>query len=160
MILDKIVESTKIRVNKIYENENVNKIKEDAIELAKNDKDKYRFEKSLKTKPIAFICEVKKASPSKGIIAKDFPYVEIAKEYEASGANAISVLTEPDYFKGSVDFLKEISKNVDIPLLRKDFIIDEIQIYEAKVIGASAILLICAILDEEKLKRYFKIADD
>lgn len=79
MILDKIVESTKIRVNKIYENENVNKIKEDAIELAKNDKDKYRFEKSLKTKPIAFICEVKKASPSKGIIAKDFPYVEIAK---------------------------------------------------------------------------------
>ncbi len=160
MILDKIVESTKIRVNKIYENENVNKIKEDAIELAKNDKDKYRFEKSLKTKTIAFICEVKKASPSKGIIAKDFPYVEIAKEYEASGANAISVLTEPDYFKGSVDFLKEISKNVDIPLLRKDFIIDEIQIYEAKVIRASAILLICAILDEDTLKRYFKIADD
>ncbi len=160
MILDKIVESTKIRVNKIYENENVNKIKEDAIELAKNDKDKYRFEKSLKTKPIAFICEVKKASPSKGIIAKDFPYVEIAKEYEASGANAISVLTEPDYFKGSMDFLKEISKNVDIPLLRKDFIIDEIQIYESKVIRASAILLICAILDEDTLKRYFKIADD
>lgn len=116
------------------------------------------FEKTLKTNDIAFICEVKKASPSKGIIAEEFDYIEIAKDYEKAGANAISVLTEPFYFKGSDDYLIEIAKNVNIPIIRKDFTIDEYMIYEAKLMGASAILLICAILNDEELEKYQKTA--
>ena len=108
---------------------------------------------------MSFICEAKKASPSKGIIAEDFPYVEIAKEYEAGGAGAISVLTEPYYFMGSDEYLMEIRKNVSIPLLRKDFTVDEYMVYEAKLLGADAVLLICAILDDEQLKVYREIAD-
>ncbi len=160
MILDKIVESTKLRVKDIYANENVSGNKREAILLVGKDNNKFRFEKAIKEKPIAFICEVKKASPSKGLIAKDFDYVNIAKDYEMAGASAISVLTEPEFFKGSNTYLKEISENVQIPLLRKDFIIDEIQIYEAKVIGASAVLLICSILSEDELKLYKKLADE
>lgn len=159
MILDDIVESTRHRVKKIYDTQNIEDIKKSALQITDGDKDKFRFETSLKTKPIAFICEVKKASPSKGIIAEDFDYINIAKEYESAGAAAISVLTEPDYFMGSMEYLNEISKNVSIPLLRKDFIIDEIQIYEAKLIGAAAVLLICSILDEGRLKEYIDVAD-
>ena len=99
-----------------------------------------------------FICEVKKASPSKGIIAEDFPYVKIAKEYEKAGASCISVLTEPEYFKGDKKFLKEISENVSIPLIRKDFVIDEYMIYDGKIHGASAVLLICSLLDEDTIR--------
>lgn len=106
-----------------------------------------------------FICEVKKASPSKGVIAGEFPYVEIAKEYEKAGANAISVLTEPFYFQGRNEFLTEIRKEVSIPLLRKDFTVEEYMLYEAKVIGADAVLLICALLEKEQLKEYKGIAD-
>lgn len=160
MILDDIVESTRHRVKKIYDTQNIEDIKKSAIEVASKDKDKFRFENSLKTKPIAFICEVKKASPSKGLISEDFDYINIAREYVSAGAAAISVLTEPDYFMGSTEYLHEISKSVSIPLLRKDFIIDEIQIYEAKLIGADAVLLICSILDEERLKQYINIADE
>lgn len=159
MILDKIVESTKVRVKNIYETQDVEEIKSKAFEMAKNDSHMFDFEQKLMTKPIAFICEVKKASPSKGLIAEDFDYIQIAKDYEKAGASAISVLTEPDYFMGSSRYLNEISENVNIPLLRKDFVIDEIQIYEAKVIGASAVLLICAILDDSTLMRYIKLAD-
>lgn len=159
MILDKIVESTKIRVARLYETEDVGKIKSEAIKLAEKDNNKFCFERQLRTESIEFICEVKKASPSKGLIAKNFDFVNIAKEYEKAGASAISVLTEPDYFLGSPKYLNEISKNVSIPLLRKDFIIDEIQIYEAKTIGASAVLLICAILEEKQMKEYIKLAD-
>ena len=101
-----------------------------------------------------FICEVKKASPSKGVIAEDFPYLAIAEDYEKAGAAAISVLTEPEFFQGADTYLTEIAKAVQIPVLRKDFTIDSYQIYEAKVIGASAILLICAILSEEELKNF------
>lgn len=108
---------------------------------------------------MSFICEVKKASPSKGIIAEDFPYMQIAGEYEKAGAAAISCLTEPYYFKGSDDYLKEIAEHVQIPVLRKDFTVDEYMIYEAKVLGASAVLLICAILTDEELARFQKIAD-
>lgn len=108
---------------------------------------------------MSFICEVKKASPSKGIIAEDFPYMQIAGEYEKAGAAAISCLTEPYYFKGSDDYLKEIAAHVQIPVLRKDFTVDEYMIYEAKVFGASAVLLICAILTDEELARFHKIAD-
>ncbi len=116
------------------------------------------FEKALKTDDIAFICEVKKASPSKGVIAENFPYLEIAKDYEAAGAAAVSVLTEPNKFMGSVEFLRRISAEVKIPVLRKDFTVDEYMIYEAKILGASAVLLICAILSEEQLAEYIGIA--
>jgi indole-3-glycerol phosphate synthase len=122
----------------------------------------FPFEEALKkaivANDIAFICEIKRASPSKGIIAKDFPYLEIAKEYEEAGAAAISVLTEPYYFKGHNDYLQEIAKEVSIPLLRKDFVVDEYMIYEAKILGASAVLLICSILEPDILVRYIEIA--
>jgi len=119
----------------------------------------YPFEAALrKSDDIAFICEVKKASPSKGVIAEDFPYVEIARDYEAAGAAAISVLTEPDYFLGSDNYLREIANSVKIPLLRKDFTVDDYMIYEAKVLGASAVLLICSILDMKMLVEYIDVA--
>lgn len=119
----------------------------------------FAFEKTLKGPEIAFICEIKKASPSKGVIAGNFPYLSIAMEYQTGGAQALSVLTEPDFFHGSDRYLAEIKKQVAIPVLRKDFIVDEYQIYQAKLIGADAILLICAILTPEKLNIYLKIAE-
>jgi len=118
------------------------------------------FEKALAAPGLSFICEVKKASPSKGVIAEDFPYMRIAREYEAAGAAAISVLTEPDYFLGSDQYLREIAADVKIPVLRKDFVVDEYQIYEAKVLGAEAVLLICALLDKETLASYIKTAGE
>lgn len=118
----------------------------------------FSFEKALCVGDISFICEVKKASPSKGVIAEDFPYIRIAEEYQAAGAAAISVLTEPDFFQGSTQYLSEIRKAVDIPLLRKDFIIDPYQIHEAAVIGADAVLLICAVLMPEQLKESIALA--
>lgn len=134
-------------------------IKREAELKCKSEPD-FAFERALKTEDIAFICEVKKASPSKGIIDETFPYLEIAKEYEDAGAAAISVLTEPKWFLGSDEYLENIRKAVKLPILRKDFTVDPYQIYEAKVIGADAILLICAILDTEKIKSYLKIADE
>ena len=119
----------------------------------------FSFEKALKAPGMSFICEVKKASPSKGLIAHDFPYVDIAKDYEAAGASAISVLTEPEYFLGSNEYLKEIRRHVSVPLLRKDFTVDPYQIFEAKVIGASAVLLICALLDTETLRTGIHLCD-
>ena len=118
----------------------------------------YPFEKALGAPGISFICEVKKASPSKGLIAAEFPYLSIAREYEAAGAAAISCLTEPDFFLGSDEYLREIAAAVKIPVLRKDFTVDPYMIYEAKVLGASAVLLICAILSDEELLEYGKIA--
>ena len=117
--------------------------------LAAPKKEGFPFERNLKKPGLSFICEVKKASPSKGLIAPDFPYVAIAKEYEQAGAAAISVLTERDYFLGSPQYLQEIAAAVDTPVLCKDFIIDEYQIYEARALGASAVLLICAVLDDD-----------
>ena len=157
MILDKLVQATQKRLIKQKQQKSLEDVKREALTLP-IDKN-FPFEQALLQQDINFICEVKKASPSKGIIAPDFPYFEIAKEYEQAGASAISVLTEPDYFLGSDTYLKEIAKNVNIPVLRKDFTIDEYQIYEAKILGASAILLICAILSEEKLKYFLQIAD-
>lgn len=118
----------------------------------------FPFEAALGKQGIRFICEVKKASPSKGIIAKDFPYVEIAREYERIGADAMSVLTEPYYFKGQDSFLQEIRQAVSIPLLRKDFTVDEYMLYQAKLMGADAVLLICAILSPSQLAEYQGIA--
>lgn len=108
---------------------------------------------------MSFICECKKASPSKGLIEPDFRYLEIAREYEAAGADCISVLTEPKWFLGSDEYLKEIAKTVSIPCIRKDFTVDEYQIYQAKTLGAAAVLLICSILSKEQLGEYIKICD-
>lgn len=119
----------------------------------------FPFEQAPRGERMAFICECKKASPSKGLIAPDFPYLEIAKSYEAAGASAISVLTEPGWFLGSDQYLKEIAAVVKIPCLRKDFTVDEYMIYEAKCLGAAAVLLICALLDTETLRRYLGICD-
>ncbi len=116
------------------------------------------FYNSLAGEPLSFICEVKKASPSKGLISLDFPYLTIAREYEAAGASAISVLTEPEYFLGRDEYLKEIAQTVYIPVLRKDFTIDPYQIYEAKLLGASAVLLICSLLEKDTLVEFLAIA--
>lgn len=119
----------------------------------------FPFEKVLLGDGTAFICECKKASPSKGLLAPEFPYVQIAREYEAAGAAAISVLTEPKWFLGRNEYLREIVSAVKIPCLRKDFTVDEYMIYEAKLLGASAVLLICALLDTETLQRYIAVCD-
>lgn len=158
MILDEIAKKTVLRIEEIKNKVPMEELKKKAY--AMNAETGFPFEKRLKKSGIHAICEVKKASPSKGIIAEDFPYVEIAKAYEEAGADAISVLTEPFYFKGSDEYLKEIRKEVKIPILRKDFVVDEYMLYEAKCMGADVVLLICAILDDEKLKRYFEIADE
>ena len=157
MILDKIIEATKIRVAQEKQIESPESVKSAALALPSDTG--FPFEVALRQQDFNFICEVKKASPSKGIIAEHFPYLEIAKEYEVAGAAAISVLTEPDFFKGDKKYLQEIASTVKIPVLRKDFIIDEYQIYQAKVWGASAILLICACLDVPTLTKFREIAD-
>ena len=157
MILDKIIEATQIRVAQEKEVETPEAVKAAALALPSDTG--FPFEVALRQQDFNFICEVKKASPSKGIIAEHFPYLDIAKEYEVAGAAAISVLTEPDFFKGDKKYLKEIASTVKIPVLRKDFIIDEYQIYQAKVWGASAILLICACLDVPTLTKFRELAD-
>ena len=167
MILDEIAEKTKERVAEQKKKVPLEEMKRQALDIVASETDngsspysKFPFRDNLAADGISFICEVKKASPSKGLIAPDFPYVEIAKEYEAAGASAISVLTEPFYFQGSNQFLMDIKKEVNIPLLRKDFTVDEYMIYEAKVIGASAVLLICAILDDGQLASYLRLAHE
>ena len=157
MILDTIVEATKARVAQEKKVETHEAVKAAALALPSDTG--FPFEAALRQQDFNFICEVKKASPSKGIIAEHFPYLEIAKEYEVAGAAAISVLTEPDFFKGDKKYLQEIASTVKIPVLRKDFIIDEYQIYQAKVWGASAILLICACLDVPTLTKFRELAD-
>ena len=157
MILDKIIEATKIRIAQEKEVETPEAVKVAALALPYDTG--FPFEVALRQQDFNFICEVKKASPSKGIIAEHFPYLEIVKEYEVAGAAAISVLTEPDFFKGDKKYLQEIASIVKIPVLRKDFIIDEYQIYQAKIWGASAILLICACLDVQTLTKFRELAD-
>ena len=157
MILDKIIEVTKIRVAQEKQVESPESVKAAALALPSDTG--FPFEAALCQQDFNFICEVKKASPSKGIIAEHFPYLDIAKEYEVAGAAVISVLTEPDFFKGDKKYLQEIANTVKIPVLRKDFIIDEYQIYQAKVWGASAILLICACLDMHTLTKFRELAD-
>jgi len=156
-ILGKIAESTLARVAKAKEVLPLKEIQEQAHKISTKPRS---FEKALSAPGLSFICEVKKASPSKGIIAEYFPWLEIAKEYEEGGAAAISVLTEPEFFLGSEQYLREISAAVKIPTLRKDFIIDPYQIYEAKLWGAGAVLLICALLEPQTLLQYMKIAEE
>ena len=156
MILDEIAAKTRQRVAKQKQLVPFEEMKRQAE--AMNAETGLPFEQALKAKGLSFICEVKKASPSKGVIAEHFPYLDIAKEYEQAGASAISCLTEPYYFQGSNQYLKEIAEHVTIPVLRKDFTVDSYMIYEAKVLGASAVLLICAILTEAQLKDYVELA--
>lgn len=156
-ILDEIADCVRARVLKRKEKISVETIKKQAENMPKGD---FSFEKALAQDGMAFICEVKRASPSKGLIAPHFPYLEIAKDYEKAGATAISCLTETQYFQGQDKYLEEIAKAVNIPVLRKDFFVDEYMIYEAKILGASAILLICAILSDEELSRFFAVANE
>lgn len=155
-ILDQLADHAQERVAAAVSVHPRAEVESRAVALPKGN---FAFENALKTDDIAFICECKKASPSKGLIAPDFPYLQIAKEYETAGANCISVLTEPKWFLGSDEYLREIASAVSIPCIRKDFTVDEYMIYEAKLLGASAVLLICSILSEEQLKDYMDICD-
>nr|WP_296790081.1 indole-3-glycerol phosphate synthase TrpC [uncultured Methanobrevibacter sp.] len=157
-MLDEIVEKTKERLVESKKNKSLDDLKDEVAKM--NITQDFPFKEALSGDEISIIAEVKRASPSKGMIAEDFDYVFIAKDYEDAGASAISVLTEPYFFKGSNDYLKEISENVSIPILRKDFIIDEYMIWEAKAIGASAVLLIVSILSIVELKKFLDLAHD
>lgn len=157
-ILEKIAADKRIQVAEEKKQISLEKMKEMAFNTTSSLPD-FIFEDTLKKEGISFICEVKKASPSKGVIAEDFPYVSIAKEYEAAGASCLSVLTEPKYFLGSDKYLQEIRQAVNIPILRKDFTVDVYQIYQAKVIGANAVLLICALLDADFIKECIGICN-
>lgn len=170
-ILDQLADYARYRVEQAKERKPLEKIREEALNASRKGvlsagtsapdfPEPFRFEKALAADgDIHFICECKKASPSKGLIAPDFPYLEIARQYEEAGASAISVLTEPKWFLGSPEYLREIAEEVKVPCLRKDFTVDPYMIYEAKLLGASAILLICAILDTGTLEEYLKVAD-
>lgn len=155
-ILEELSRYAKVRTEQAKKKMPLNEIKQKAFALPKGT---FAFECALKKPDISFICECKKASPSKGLISPDFPYLQIAKEYEMAGADCISVLTEPKWFLGRDDYLKEIASTVSIPCLRKDFTVDEYMIYEAKVLGASAVLLICAILSEQQIREYLCLCD-
>ena len=152
-ILEEIAEKTKQRIQEEKSRVSVEDLKSRIV------KNEISFLEALKKEGMSYICEVKKASPSKGLIAPEFPYLKIAKEYEAAGASAISCLTEPYYFQGSDRYLEEITSEVKIPVLRKDFTVDEYMIYQARAFGASAVLLICAILDDVQLKSYRELAE-
>lgn len=155
-ILDKLADYAKSRVASAKEKISADEIKSKALSLPIGN---FEFENALKKPDISFICECKKASPSKGIIAENFPYLQIARDYEAAGADCISVLTEPKWFLGSDEYLKEIVQTVNIPCIRKDFTVDSYMIYEAKLLGAKAVLLICSILTAEQIKEYIGICD-
>ncbi len=161
-ILEKITQATKERVASLQKSIPLASMRQMAESTAKtfayNELEPFAFEKALQGEDMSFICEVKKASPSKGIIAENFPYIDIALAYQEAGANAISCLSEPLFFLGSDAYLKAIKQAVKIPVLRKDFIIDEYMVYESKVMGADALLLIAAILDKEQMREYFSLA--
>lgn len=155
-ILDRLADYARERTAQAKSKIPLEEIRRQALSLPKGD---FAFEQALRAPDLSFICECKKASPSKGLIAPDFPYLQIAKEYEKAGADCISVLTEPKWFLGSDQYLTEIANTVSIPCLRKDFTVDAYMIYEAKVLGASAVLLICSILSEEQIKEYIHFCD-
>ncbi len=156
-ILDQLAGYARERVQRAKEGLPLSEIRRQALAQPKGE---FAFEKALAKPGMSFICECKKASPSKGLIAPDFPYVEIAREYEAAGADCLSVLTEPKWFLGSDAYLKEIARAVSLPCLRKDFTVDEYMLYEAKLLGASAVLLICSLLPEEILREFMQICDE
>lgn len=170
-ILNEIAEKTKERIAKdkleMPREDLISEIRQKKVQMLLNPliqsdtaKTPHSFYQALKKPGMSYICEVKKASPSKGLIAPDFPYLDIAKEYKAAGASAISCLTEPFYFQGSDQYLWEIASEVDIPVLRKDFVVDDYMILQAAAYGAAAVLLICAILDDTQLKEYRELAEE
>ena len=176
MILDTLAQATKKRIDGQKQLKSLEALKQELSEKAKRgelvlpDKEKsfeenfnnpslYRFEKNLKGKGIHIIAEIKKASPSKGLIDPNFDYMKVARDYEMAGVECVSCLTEPDYFKGSDEIFMEIRRALKTPMIRKDFTVDEYMIYQAKLMGADCILLICAILDDEALMNYYKLAD-
>lgn len=156
MILDELAAYAKLRVEATKVKAPLETIRAQAMTLPKGD---FRFEKALRQSRAALICEVKKASPSKGVIDAEFDYLRIARDYEAGGANCISCLTEPKWFLGSDQIFADIRKAVGLPMLRKDFTVDEYQIYEARLLGADAVLLLCALLDTETIARYLGICE-
>lgn len=155
-ILEQLAAYARIRVEQAKAVRPLADVKAAALAQPRGD---FAFEKALAQPGVRFICECKRASPSKGLIAPVFPYLDIAKEYAAAGADAISVLTEPKWFLGSDEYLQQIAAAVPVPCLRKDFTVDEYMIYEAKLLGASAVLLICSLLDTETLHQYLGICD-
>ena len=170
-ILNEIAEKTRERIekekNEVPRGDLIREIQQKKVQMILNPlnqtetaKTPHSFYQALKKPGMSYICEVKKASPSKGVIAEEFPYLEIAKEYKEAGASAISCLTEPYYFQGSDQYLWEIASEVDIPVLRKDFVIDDYMILQAAAYGASAVLLICALLDDTQLREYREMAED
>ena len=158
-ILDQLAEHARYRVAVDKEKVSLDEMKELALQIKKEQSASFVFEQALRKSDLGFICECKKASPSKGLIEPDFDYLQIAKEYELAGADCISVLTEPKWFLGSDEYLKEIASTVSVPCLRKDFTVDEYQIYQAKLLGASAVLLICSILSEKQIGAYLEICE-
>lgn len=170
-ILNEIAEKTRERIekekNEVPRGDLIREIQQKKVQMILNPlnqsetaKTPHSFYQALKKPGMSYICEVKKASPSKGVIAEEFPYLEIAKEYKEAGAVAISCLTEPFYFQGSDQYLWEITSEVDLPVLRKDFIIDDYMIVQAAAYGAAAVLLICALLDDTQLREYREMAED
>ena len=156
MILDELATHARERVEAAKEKLPLAELRTQALALHKGD---FRFEKALKQNRAALICEVKKASPSKGVIDAAFPYLEIATDYQAGGADCVSVLTEPKWFLGSDDIFRDIRKAISLPMLRKDFTVDAYQLYEAKVMGADAVLLIAALLDTHTIREYLAVCD-
>lgn len=162
-ILDTLADTARQRVAKAKERTSLAELREQALAMPRDEQP--AFERALQGTDAAgdtlhFICECKRASPSKGLIATDFPYVEIAQAYEAAGASAVSVLTEPSKFLGDDAYLREIAQHVSIPCLRKDFTVDEYQLYEAKLLGAKAVLLICSLLETATIARYLQICEE
>ena len=156
-ILDRLADNARARVALAKKFISFDEVKEKAMAMQKGG---FEFEKALSKEGLSFICECKKASPSKGIISEDFPYLEIAQQYEAAGADCISVLTEPRWFLGSELYLKEIAETVSIPCLRKDFTVHEFMVCEAKLLGAKAVLLICSILSPKQLEDHLSLCDE
>ena len=155
-ILEQLAGHARARVALAKAEKPLAELRREALAMPRGD---FAFEKALAKPGLSFICECKRASPSRGLIAPDFPYLDIAKEYEAAGADAISVLTEPKWFLGEDRYLREIAAAVPVPCLRKDFTVDDYMIYQAKLLGAAAVLLICSLLREEQLREYLSVCD-
>lgn len=157
MILEELAAYARERVQKAKERKSIEELRAEALAMPRGD---FRFEKALRADGMSLICEIKKASPSKGIISEDFPYLRIAREYEEAGADCVSVLTEPKWFLGSDEIFREVREQIALPMIRKDFTVDAYQIYEAKAMGADAVLLICALLDTETIREYLGICGE
>ena len=159
MILDQLADYARVRVAADKEKTSLDALQHLCADGAAPSRPPFCFERALRGDGLSFICEVKKASPSKGIISKSFPYLDIAAEYEQAGADCISCLTEPKWFLGSDRIFTDIRSRVNTPMIRKDFTVDKYQIYQAKLMGADAVLLICALLDTQTIAHHLEICE-